>query len=286
MRYSKVRKPFILSVLCLAVLLPLSPAVGQAECFFEEGFDDGNFTNRDWNGRVSNITLSTSVTHSGKSAAQFSYDTGTGGLTQCRTNMFKTFNSTRSIYISYWVNYSSDWRTNNTPIDQRVMYVLTSEYPEYATLSHAPLTIYSIISRDCPGFVTLKIATLKKDGYKTYWEGSKPGALTVDAWHNIELFAKLNSSAGMPDGEIQLSVDGKKQLEHTNVVFRIRPGGDNTPIDEVVPTTIFNQLVISPYIFRREDTGSLNFYIDELKVCDSNPEPPPSAPQNVRTSSP
>jgi hypothetical protein len=189
--------------------------------------------------------------------------------------MRNTFNSTPSIYISYWVKYSSEWQTYNTPIDQRVMYVLTGQNNEFGNLSQATLAICSKYSPDYPGFFTMKIATLKEDGSKTYWEGSKPRTLTVDAWHKIELFAKLNSSAGNSDGVIRLSVDDEKQLEYTNVVFRVWPGGD------VSSTTKFNQLAISPYIFR-DNTGSLNFYIDELKVCDSKPEPPPpSAPRNL-----
>lgn len=96
-------------------------------------------------------------------------------------------------------------------------------------------------------------------------------------WHRVETFVKLNSivdGKGVNDGVVQMWVDGKSVLNHTDILLRT---GQH-------PNMRFNQLAIGPYIGDGSPVEQ-SFWVDELLVLKERPsltQAQPSAPTNFR----
>jgi hypothetical protein len=99
-------------------------------------------------------------------------------------------------------------------------------------------------------------------------------ALSVNAWHHIEVFFKMNSISGgkgQKDGILQEWIDGTPVIAHDDVLYRTNQH----------PTMQWKQFVFAPYIGDGAPVAE-TFYIDNLNVYDGRPSiTPPAAPDGL-----
>lgn len=106
---------------------------------------------------------------------------------------------------------------------------------------------------------------------------SSPGENYKADWHQVETFIKLNSivnGKGVADGVIQMWVDGRLIMNHTDIMLRT---GQQAQMR-------FNQLAIGPYIGDGSPVDQ-SFWVDDLVLARERPTgttAKPSPPSNVR----
>jgi hypothetical protein len=120
-------------------LPPPPPPTGQT-VFFQEGFEDGNFSQRGFYDNTS-LSLSTGEKHSGNSSVQYRF---TPGATKpINGSAFRhKFAETESVYLSYWIKYSSNWTGSNKPYHPHQFHFLTNKNADFSGLSDTFLTTY------------------------------------------------------------------------------------------------------------------------------------------------
>jgi hypothetical protein len=92
---------------------------------------------------------------------------------------------------------------------------------------------------------------------------SKAAERSLDGWHLVEAYIKLNTLAGghsTNDGVIEYWLDGRPVINHRDVLFRTAAH----------PTMRFNQLVIAPYIGDGSPVTQ-SMWIDDLSVATVRP---------------
>lgn len=130
---------------CLAVFLVCFsigyPTLSHADVLFSESFDDTNLASRGWYD-YSTVQLSTAEHVSG-STSSIEYRFGQGATTPASgKTLRKKFTETDSVYISYYVKYSSNWEGSNRPYHPHEFYLLTNLEDDYAGPAYTHLTAY------------------------------------------------------------------------------------------------------------------------------------------------
>lgn len=108
--------------------------------FFSEGFEDTNFSSRGWYDSTGG-TVTTSEYYSGSHSFQCTYNSGTAG---CATGGpgRHLFTDNNSVYMSYWVKYSSNFVGSGVSYHPHEFYFLTNLNDPYEGLSFDYLTMY------------------------------------------------------------------------------------------------------------------------------------------------
>jgi hypothetical protein len=108
---------------------------------FEEHYEDTNLAARGWYDLSGTTPLST-VEHipGSTSSLQVAYNVGT--VTPPNLASRHLFTPTNSVYIRYWVKYSSNWVGSGQPSHPHEFYLLTTEDGQYAGPASNYLTMY------------------------------------------------------------------------------------------------------------------------------------------------
>ena len=108
---------------------------------FSETFDSSNFSSRGWYDNT-NLVLSTSERVSGSAASvQFKFPRGATQPTS-GGGIRKTFQESDSVYMSYYVKYSSNWVGSNKSYHPHMFYFMTNKNGAYDGLAYTKLTVY------------------------------------------------------------------------------------------------------------------------------------------------
>jgi hypothetical protein len=295
----------ILLVIAL-VLLFYSQHVFAA---FMEDFENSNFSSRGWYDNTNPVLSRTETAPGSTSSVEFRFLQGAtipvrGGA------MRRLFTGTDSVYVSYYVKYSSNWQGSNRNYHPHEFGILTTKDGSWIGPAYSHLTAYieqnalrpllgiqdgrnidnnnignNLVGKtenrsvagcngDSDGFGNgscYRSGTVYFNGKS--WMTNTP-QIIAGKWHKVEAYFKLNSvvnGKGVADGILKYWLDGRMLIDHNNVMYRT---GQH-------PDMKFNQFAITPYI---GDCSPIEqtFWIDNLVLSTS----PPSVKQPAELASP
>lgn len=310
----------IKTVLIASAIFLFSASLSVGETLFEEQFDDANFGARGWYDNT-NPRLST-VEHVANSTKSLEYYFAKGTTTPANgAAMRKKFTESESVYIRYYVKYSSNWEGSNVAYHPHEFYLLTNKDGDWSGLSNTRLTAYIEQNEGKPQVViqdgmNIDTANINKDltaitekravagcngdsdGYgkgdcygsgSTYNNGKTWKTGTVVFSDVKGAFYKNDWHLVEAFIKMNSIVSGKATKDGI-----IQYWFDGNPIldySNVVirtgqhPDMKFNQFLIAPYIGVGSPVAQ-TFWIDDLVVATSKPggttSTQPSSPQNLR----
>jgi hypothetical protein len=119
--------------------LSASPPAGTQ--LFQETFEDANLAARGWYDNTTPL-LSTSE-HVTGSASSIQYTFNQGAMTPTAASTVRhKFTPTDSVYLSYWVKYSTNWVGSQKPYHPHEFHFLTTADGDWSGLSFDHLTTY------------------------------------------------------------------------------------------------------------------------------------------------
>jgi len=133
-----------LTALLVALNLSVFPTLGIGATFFQENFDDTNFSARGWYDGPTGAVDTTE--HIPGSTASLKCHFLQGG-THCNPadgdyTLRHKFTASNSVYISYWVLHSANWVGSGETYHPHEFYILTNLNGDYDGLAFDYLTAY------------------------------------------------------------------------------------------------------------------------------------------------
>jgi hypothetical protein len=120
---------------------PPPPPPPAGTTLFQEGFDDANVAGRGWYDNTA-VQLST-IEHVANSRSSIQYTFTQGATTPTAGSALrKLFTATSSIYLSYWVKYSTNWVGSQKTYHPHEFHFLTTLDGMWSGLSFNHLTTY------------------------------------------------------------------------------------------------------------------------------------------------
>lgn len=112
-----------------------------ATTFFQEGFEDSNFTSRNW---YDSTTLKLSITekYSGNSSVEYHFLAGATKPEISGGSIRKIFTATDEVYVSYWVKYGPNYTGSNKPYHPHEFLIMTNENGVWDGPAYTHLTAY------------------------------------------------------------------------------------------------------------------------------------------------
>jgi hypothetical protein len=134
-----IKTILIFEILTYVLLFPVIGLGG--EILFQESFEDGNFASRGWYDNPRG-TLS-EIEHIPNSTKSFECRFLPGGQ-GCDGGPpgRHLFPETDSVYVSFWIKYSSNWTGSNKPYHPHMFYLLTNQNGQWDGLAWTRLTAY------------------------------------------------------------------------------------------------------------------------------------------------
>jgi len=111
------------------------------DIFFEELFEDFNFSDRGWYDNTALILSKKEHIPGSKSSAEFHFKKGAKTPVSGLAVRHK-FPETMSVYVSFYVKYSKNWEGSNKPYHPHELYLLTNEDGEWVGPAYTHLTAY------------------------------------------------------------------------------------------------------------------------------------------------
>lgn len=259
-----------------------------------ETFDDPALAARGWYDQAG-VTLSRRPRAAGGAQALEAHFPR-GSTTPSWRAMRHLFDETDSVYLRYWVKYSSNWVGSGRSHQPHEIYLLTNQDDAYVGPSFTHLTVYiehnyqggaipviaiqdglnidqSRVGQDLAAATEHRAVAgcngeqdaRRSDCYRTgsrhvnglRWKAGRP--YRIGAWHLVEAFFQLNSirnGRGLRDGIARYWLDGELLIDQSTVLFRTGAHADMK----------FNQLLIAPYIGDGSPV-SQTMWIDELTLA-------------------
>ncbi len=293
------------AILFLAVVTCVVEAADPPVLLFQESFEDTNFTARGWYDVRAGVELSPVQPLDGSTHSyQARFQTG---QTTPATPGRHAFPETDSVYISFWVRFSSNWIGSGRPYHPHFMHLLTNKNSTYTGPSWTHLTTYLEFLRGTPRMAIQDGQNITDDstghnravaGCNGSWDAYPPGdcytcasgrcnGKTWDAkqayftdspgpyykgdWHRVEASFQLNtiSSEGRAnqDGILQYFVDGAAVIDIRDVVLRTAK----------YPDMKFNQFLLAPYIGDGSPADQ-SIWVDNLVVATGKLDAAPPKP--------
>jgi hypothetical protein len=113
----------------------------RADILFSESFEDTNLKSRGWYD-FNAVQLSTTE-HVGGSTSSIEFRFAQGATTPASGKVLRRkFTETDSVYISYYVKYSSNWQGSDHPYHPHEFYLMTNLEDDYAGPAYTHLTAY------------------------------------------------------------------------------------------------------------------------------------------------
>ncbi|HEX4568292.1 MAG TPA: Ig-like domain-containing protein, partial [Vicinamibacterales bacterium] len=119
--------------------LSASPPAGTL--LFKEGFEDANLAARGWYDNTSPLLSTAEHVTGSTSSIQYTFNQGAQTPTAGSAVRHK-FTPTDSVYLSYWVKYSTNWVGSQKPYHPHEFHFLTTADGDYSGLSFDHLTTY------------------------------------------------------------------------------------------------------------------------------------------------
>ncbi|MBS1537227.1 MAG: T9SS type A sorting domain-containing protein [Bacteroidetes bacterium] len=129
-----------MKTLVLLSLLLVSQSLAAQTIFFRESFDDVNFTQRGWYDNSTIPTTASEFHGSNGMAAEYIYLKG--GTKAKGSAIRKQFAPSNSVYLSYWVKYSSNFVGSGKPYHPHEFHFTTNLNDKYVGPSWTKMTLY------------------------------------------------------------------------------------------------------------------------------------------------
>lgn len=296
----------VIAFLLLGVFAPsLAGAGAPPTVLFQEAFEDPNFSARGWYDSSATVALS-SAEHMPGSTRSYQAHFAIGDTTPA-TPRRHAFAETDSVYISFWLKFSSNWIGSGKPYHPHFMHLLTNKNGAYSGLAWTHLTTYVEFSGGTPrmGIQDGQNITNSStgdnravagcngtcDAYPSgdcytcapntcngkLWDAKQayftnnPGPNYKGDWHRIEAYFQLNTISPVghynQDGVLQYYVDGVPVIDVHNAVLRTGS----------YPDMKFNQFILAPYIGDGSPVDQ-TVWVDNLLVATQKMEPPTQTP--------
>ena len=123
-----------------AIILSATHAFAQ-EIFFTETFEDANFASRGWYDNTGVFLSETEHIANSTRSAEFHFNQG-AQVPLSGEAMRKKFTETESLYVRYYVKYSTNWEGSNRGYHPHEFYILTNYENDYSGPAYTHLTIY------------------------------------------------------------------------------------------------------------------------------------------------
>jgi hypothetical protein len=272
---------------------------GEFALLFEENFEDSNLAGRGWYDNTSPILTSLESAPGSSRSIEFHFPSG-ATMPAAGGAMRKKFEETESIYVSYYVKYSSNWQGSNRSYHPHELYLLTNKDGDWSGLANTHLTAYieqnalrprlaiqdaRNIDLNNIGINLVDVTEYRgvagcngdSDGHGSgqcysvgggnYSNGKSWTAdntiISAGTWHKVEAYLKLNSISngqGVADGVLKYWLNGDLIMNYNNVTFRTAEHADMK----------FNQFVIAPWIGDGSPVAQ-TFWVDNLTVATASP---------------
>jgi len=108
---------------------------------FQETFEDANLSSRGWYDNTTPLLSTTEHVAGSTSSIQYTFNQGATTPTFASTVRHK-FTPTDSVYLSYWVKYSTNWVGSQKPYHPHEFHFLTTADGDWSGLSFDHLTTY------------------------------------------------------------------------------------------------------------------------------------------------
>ncbi len=132
---------FFLFLFLSAVTLGWTNSGLAADILFQENFEDGNLAARGWYDNATPIL--SSVEHVANSAKSLQFHFAKGAtIPDNGSTMRKKFLESDSVYISYYVKYSSNWVGSGVAYHPHEFYLLTNKDTAWVGPAFTRLTVY------------------------------------------------------------------------------------------------------------------------------------------------
>jgi len=258
----------LISFLVLLIFGSQHQPFNPENLLFEESFDDADLGDRGWY----DVTSCRIAEHSAKGKGCIEYewvlnDQKVHGSSSHR-HLFKPVDA---IYIRFYLRLSKNWEWSGRNYHPHLTHFLTTENSEYHGPAASHLTLYvepvagklrlaatDIQNQDMPHGLTQGPL---RGGYNGMFYDSKEELFVDDQWHCIEAYFHLNTldndnDKPIRDGIIRGWFDGKKVIDHTDVILRSTD----------FPDMMFNQFLMAPYFGPGLLNNAQKLWIDELVV--------------------
>jgi len=125
----------------LALAATMAAASAQATVLINEPFDNANIASRGWYDNTS-PAISTTEHIPGSTGSLMEHFT-VGAMTPVQGGALRhKFTPTDTVYLSYWIKYSTNWIGSRTTYHPHQFYLLTNLDSDYTGLSSTHLTAY------------------------------------------------------------------------------------------------------------------------------------------------
>ncbi len=290
---------------------------GTAGTLFQENFEDGSLSARGWYDNTTPILSSVEHVANSTKSLQFHFPKGSITPDNGKT-MRKKFLESDSVYISYYVKYSSNWVGSGVSYHPHEFYLLTNKDTDWTGPSYTRLTLYleqnggkpQVGIQDGVNVDKSKIGTDlttitenrsvagcngDSDGYGkgecyangvNYWNGKMWKTSSV-------LFSDIQGPYYKNDWhlietyvKLNSIINGKGIKDGVlQYWFDGKPIIDNKNVvfrTDLNPDMKFNQFIIGPYIGVGSPVDQ-TFWVDNLVVAtDRSSNTQPSPPQNLK----
>lgn len=289
---------FVVSILAWPGMSSAATPSMPVEVLFNDPIEDSNFASRGWFDNTNLVLSNDGATPDSTQSIEYQFVQGATKPTNGGA-IRRTFTASGSVYISYYVKYSSNWVGSQQTYHPHEFYLLTNQEGDWSGLAYTNLTTY-IEQNDLQPRIAIQdgvnvdtgnidvnlvgvtenrsVAGCNGDGdgygdgecylsgedYRNgkYWDSTS--TVSVDTWHRVEAFIKLNSiqeGVGVADGVIRYWLDGQLVLEREDIMLRTAQHAD----------MLFDKIVIAPWI---GDGSPLTqtMWVDDLTVGIENPE--------------
>jgi hypothetical protein len=244
-------------------------ALEVPQVLFRESFDDEQLSQRGWyDGQKVRISPD-AVAGEGSVEFHFRENTTSPDSTD---GLRRLFEPTDRVYLRFHMKLSKGWGWTGRPYHPHLMHFMTTENGKYHGPAASHLTLYiepqegrlrlaaqDIQNKDAPHGLTQGPL---RGGYNGKFYDSNDRLFADDRWYQVEAYFQLNTldlDRGRPnaDGIVRGWVDGKRVVEHTDVILRSTD----------FPDMQFNQFLLTPYFGEGLLPHEQALWIDELELA-------------------
>ncbi|MDD2580654.1 MAG: hypothetical protein PHR66_01540 [Desulfuromonadaceae bacterium] len=284
---------------------------------FQERFEDVNMSSREWYDNTNPILSSLEHVANSTKSVEFHFSKG-AVLPNNGSTMRKKILDTDSVYISYYVKYSSSWVGSGVSYHPHEFYLLTNKDTDWIGPAYTHLTVYLEENAGKPLIaiqdgVNIDTANIGKDlttitekrgvagcngdsdGYGNgdcyanggaYWNGKIWKASSV-IFSNVT-GPNYKSEWHLIEAYVKLNSIANSKAVKDGIIQYWFDGSPVLDYKNVVfrtainPDMKFNQFIIGPYIGVGSPVDQ-TFWVDNLVVAtDRTTNTQPSSPQNLR----
>ena len=305
-----------------ALLLALLTAPAYAQTLLEEHFDDAALASRGWYDNTK-VEISTAEKYKGAGSAQYTFNAGATTPTSGGAIRHK-IPETESVYIRYYIKYSSNWVGSGKSYHPHQFYFMTNKDSEWSGLAETYLTAYlednggqlQFVIQDTKNIdnsrINVDLTTVTEARAVAGCNGGDDDYSTVTCYRSGSTYRNGRTwKTGVKSFSDAQGPNYKGDWHLVEAYFKLNSiaGGKGQP-DGVIRIWVdgqkildrsnimmrtaknadmrINQVAIGPYIGDGSPVRQ-SFWVDELLVATERPQSdvaPPSAPHNLRVAMP